>query len=86
MPKKLEGDLLASPGIVCYAGKKEQHFWLTSLVQMVQFDTTIFRRTFKNYFGQFVWIEKSTSIVAFHLLNENKPGPAQVGAISKAQK
>ena len=25
---------------------------------MVQFDTIIFSRTFKNYFGQFVWIEK----------------------------
>ena len=27
--------------------------------QMVQFDTIIFCRTFKNYFGQFVWIETS---------------------------
>ena len=33
----------------------------------------IFCRTFKNYFGQFVWIE-------------NKPRTAKVGAISKAQK
>ena len=27
---------------------------------MVQFDTIIFCRTFKNYFGQFVWIEKKS--------------------------
>ena len=27
--------------------------------QMVQFDTLKYRRTFKNYFAQFVWIEKS---------------------------
>ena len=37
---------------------------------MVQFDTIIFGRTFKNYFGQFVWIEKRkvTIIVAFHFM------------------
>ena len=37
---------------------------------MVQFDTIIFCRTFKNYFGQFVWIEKKrvTIIVAFHFM------------------
>ena len=35
---------------------------------MVQFGAIIFRRTFKNCFGQFVWIEKNrvTIIVAFH--------------------
>ena len=36
---------------------------------MVQFDTIIFCRTFKNYFGQFVWIEKKShynSRVSFH--------------------
>ena len=35
---------------------------------MVQFDTIIFGRTFKNYFGQFVWIEKShyNSRVSLH--------------------
>ena len=31
---------------------------------MVQFDTLKFRRNFKNYFGQFVWIE--LSIVTSH--------------------
>ena len=29
---------------------------------LVQFDTIIFCRTFKNYFGQFVWIEKKESL------------------------
>ena len=53
------GDPLVSPGMVCYAGKQEKHFWFSSLGQMVQFDTIIFGRTSKNYFGQFVWIEKT---------------------------
>ena len=36
---------------------------------MVQFDTIIFGRTLKNYFGQFVWIEKKvTLIIAFHFM------------------
>ena len=45
-------------------------FWSSSLGQMVQFDTIIFGRTFKNYFGQFVWKEKKrvTIIVAFHFM------------------
>ena len=39
-------------------GKTGKLFWFSSLVQMVQFGAIIFRRTFKNYFGQFGWIEK----------------------------
>ena len=35
-------------------------FWSSSLGQMVQFDTIIFGRSFKNSFGQFVWIEKKS--------------------------
>ena len=67
--KKLKGDPLVSPSIVCYAEKVEEPFWFTSLGQMFQFGTIKFRRTFKNYFGQFVWIEKSvTIIVAFHFV------------------
>ena len=59
--EKIErGDSLVSPGIVCYAEKQVQPFWSSSLGQMVQFDTIIFCRTFKNYFGQFVWIEKKS--------------------------
>ena len=34
----------------------------------VQFGAIIFCRTFKNYFGQFVWIKKVTIIVAFHFM------------------
>ena len=60
--KKIErGDSLVSPGMVCYAEKQVKPFWSSSLGQMVQFDTIIFCRTFKNYFGQFVWIEKKKS-------------------------
>ena len=39
-------------------GKEEKPFWFSSLRQMIQFRTIKFRRTFKNCFGQFVWIEK----------------------------
>ena len=59
VPKKIERvDSLVSPGMVCYAEKQVKPFWFSSLDQIVQFDTIIFCRTFKNYFGQFVWIEK----------------------------
>ena len=67
VPKKIErGDPLVLPGMVCYAEKQGKPFWSSSLGQMVQFG-----RTFKNYFGQFVWIEKKTRvtiIVAFHFM------------------
>ena len=49
---------LVSPGTECYAEKQEKPFWFSSLGQMIQFGTIKFCRTFKNYFGQFVWIEK----------------------------
>ena len=70
VPKKIErGDSLVSPGMVCYAEKQVKPFWSSSLGQIGQFDTIIFCRTFKNYFGQFVWIEKRvTIIVAFHFM------------------
>ena len=62
VPKKIErGDSLVSPGMICYAEKQVNSFWSSSLGQMVLFDTIIFCRTFKNYFGQFVWIEKKKS-------------------------
>ena len=61
--KKIErGDSLVSPGMICYAEKQVKPFWSSSLGQMVLFDTIIFCRTFKNYFGQFVWIEKKESL------------------------
>ena len=56
--KNERGDSLVSPGMICYAGKQEKTFWFSSLGQIEQFDTIAFGRTFKNYFGQFVWIEK----------------------------
>ena len=52
------GDPLVSPGMVWYSGKQEKPFWFSSLDQIVQFGAIIFCRTFENYFGQFVWIEK----------------------------
>ena len=42
--------------------KNEQLFWLSSMGQMVQFDTLKFRRTLYFYFGQFVWIEKKSLV------------------------
>ena len=59
--KKIErGDRLVSPGMVCHAEKQEKPFWFSLLGQIVQFGAIIFCRTFKNYFGQFVWIEKNS--------------------------
>ena len=56
--------------MVCYAEKQETPFWFSSLGQIVQFGAIIFCRTFKNYFGKFVWIEKKrvTIIVLFPFL------------------
>ena len=34
----------------------------------MQFGTIKISITFKNYFGQFVWIEKMSLIVAFHFV------------------
>ena len=49
--KNWKGDPSVSPGIVCYA-EKEKPSWFSSLGQMIQ--------SFKNYIGQFVWIEKKS--------------------------
>ena len=63
MPIQIErGVPLVLPGIVCYAEKQGELFWSSSLGQVVQIDTIIFSRTSKNYFGQFVWIEKKESL------------------------
>ena len=63
VPKKIErGDSLVSPGMLCYAEKQVKPFWFSSLGQIVLFGAIIFCRTFKNYFGQFVWIEKKESL------------------------
>ena len=68
--KNGRGDHLVLPCVICYAEKQEKPFWFSSLGQIVQFGAIIFCRTFKNYFGQFVWIEKKrvTIIVAFHFM------------------
>ena len=80
--KNWKGDPLVSPGMVCYAGKQEKPFWFSSLDQIVQFGAIIVCRTFKNYFGQFVWIKKkrkTTIIVAFHFMKRRlkiRKGPS----------
>ena len=75
--KKIErGDCWVSPSMVCYAEKQAKSFWSSSLGHMVQFDTIIFCRTFKNFFGQFVWIEKKShysSRVSLHEAPTKKP-------------
>ena len=68
--KSERGDPLVLPGMVCYAEKRGKPFWSNSLGQMVQFDTIIFGRNFKNYFGQFVWIEKKSHYISRVSLHE----------------
>ena len=58
MPKKTERGTLYSPPVWYVTRKKGKPFWFSSLDQKIQFGTIKFCRTFKNYFGQFVWIEK----------------------------
>ena len=48
--KKLKGDFLVSPGMVCYAEKEEKPFWFSLLGQMIQFGTIKFCRTFVELF------------------------------------
>ena len=43
---------------------------LSSLGQLVKFDTLKYRRTLYNYFGQFVWIEKKESLLKKESLHE----------------
>ena len=62
MPKNRKGGPFGLTRIVCYAGKQEKPFWFSSLGQMVQFGATIFCGSFKNYFGQFVCIEKKRKV------------------------
>ena len=62
MPKKLEGGPFILARYCMIREKKEKPFWFSSLGQMVQFDTIKFCRTFKNYFGQFVWIENQSRV------------------------
>ena len=60
--KKLKGGTLWSRPVWCYAEKQVKPFWFSSLGQIVQFGAIIFCITFKNYFGQFEWIEKKESL------------------------
>ena len=70
VPKKNErGELLVSPGMVCYAEKQEKPFWFSSLDQIVQFGAIIFCRTFVELFWSVrVDRKKVTIIVAFHFM------------------
>ena len=68
--KKLKGgDPLVSPGMVCYAGKQEKPFWLSSLGQMVKFGAIIFCSLRTILVSSCVLKKKKkkvTIIVAFH--------------------
>ena len=50
VPKKMKGEPLVSPGIVCHAEKQDKPFWFSSLDQIVQFGAIIFCRTFVELF------------------------------------
>ena len=76
--KNERGDPLVSPGMVCYAEEQEKPFWFSSLGQILQFGAIIFCGIFKNYFGQFVWIEKKShynSRVSLHEAPTKKSVP-----------
>ena len=58
--KKTErGDPLVSPGMVCYAEKREKPFWSSSLDQMIQFGTIKFRRTLRTILASSCGLKKS---------------------------
>ena len=57
--KKLKGGPFSLARYGMLRGKTgKKTFWFSSLDHIVQFGAIIFCRTLKNYFGQFVWIEK----------------------------
>ena len=58
--------------MVWYAEKEEKPFLFSPLGQMIQFGTIKFRRTFKNYSGQFVWIKKEKKESPKRRLEKNK--------------
>ena len=61
MPKKSERAPFSRSWYCMLRGKTlKKLFWFSSLSQMFQFGTMKFRRTFKNYFGQFVWVDKKS--------------------------
>ena len=68
--QKNERGTLWSDPVLHVTRKNRKIFWFSSLGQIVQFGAIIFCRTFRNYFGQFVWIEKKrvTIILAFHFM------------------
>ena len=77
MPKKKQKRGPFSLSRYCMLrGKRGKPFWFSSLGQMVQFGTIKLRRTFKNNFGQFVWIVKKChykSRVSLHEAPTKKP-------------
>ena len=61
VPKKIGRGTLWSPRVWYGTQENTKLFWFSSLDQIVQFGGIKFCRTFKNYFGQFVWMEKKKS-------------------------
>ena len=66
--KKLKAGPFSLSRYCMLRGKRGKTFLFSSLGHMIQFGTIKFHRTFKNDFGQFVWIEKShyNSRVSLH--------------------
>ena len=61
LKKNERGEPLVSPGMVCYAEKREKPFWFSSLDQIVQFGAIIFCRTFVELFWS-VRVDKKESL------------------------
>ena len=57
--KTERGDPLVSPGSLCYEEKQKKPVWFSSVGEWFILTPKYFVELLKNYFGQFVWIEKS---------------------------
>ena len=76
MPKNLKGGPFSLARYCILRGKRRKTFWFSSPGQIIHFGTIKFRRTFKNYFGQFVWIEKRVTIkVVFYFMKHRLKMP-----------
>ena len=61
VPKKTERGTLWSRPVWYVTRKNRKNLWFNSLSQKVQFGAKLLCKTFKNYLGQFVWIEKKSN-------------------------
>ena len=71
--EKIErGDFLVSPCLVCYAGKQEKPFWVSSLGRLMQFGATLFCILLRTILVSSCGLKKKkvTIIVAFHFMKQ----------------